>query len=519
MTPGPSGASDREPITPPPLDARLVLPAIACWTATLTAIVAGAHSGLLLAAGLATTAVVVAGWRYRHGRRCAVASVLLASVLTAAGFAVVGAWHEARVAAHPLRHLAAGTSLTVVAVPADDPKPLPARPFGPRQWMIQAELREYRAGPDSVRAGGAVLVLAPAAGWSALLPGQQVKFRARLDNPWRHDLTVAVLRAQGPPAAVGPAPWWQRVAGVIRGRLAASAARALPGDAAGLLPGLVDGDISRLPDRVRENFRETDLTHLVAVSGTNVTIILMAVSRSVDRLSVDRRLGLVLSAAALLAFVILARPSPSVLRAALMGAIAVLATALGRRKQALPALCAAVIGLIAYRPGLALDVGFALSVLATAALIVLSPAWSQWLERHGWPHRLAEAFAVATAAFLVTTPLLAALTGHVGLLAVLVNVLVEPVVAPITILGTLAAVTAGIYPPLADLLLRLTILPLRWLLSVSEHGASLGVSLSVPDGVRGGVTVAIVATALVALLIRLSHRAPMTHAPDRDPGG
>ncbi|MCX4097480.1 ComEC/Rec2 family competence protein [Nocardia sp. alder85J] len=506
----------------PPLDARLVLPAVVCWSVTLTAIVAGCRIGLLLAGGLAVSAIAVAAWLFRSGRRHPVAVVVLAGLVTGAGFAVAGAWHEGRVAAHSLRQLVPGTVVTVVAVPTDDPKPLPARGFGPRQWMVRADLREYRSGSGRVRAGGAVIVLAQADGWSALLPGQQVEFRARLENPWRRDLTVAVLRARGRPGVVMVAPWWQRAAGAVRGRLVESAARTLPADAAGLLPGLVDGDVSRLPDRIRENFQQTDLTHLVAVSGTNVTIILMAVSRSVDRLTVDRRLGIAISAIALLAFVILARPSPTVLRAALMGAIAVLATALGRRKQALPALCAAVIGLIAYDPALAVDIGFALSVLATAGLIVLSPGWSQWLEQHGWPHRVAEGFAIATSAFLVTTPLLAALTGHVGLLAILVNVLVEPAIAPITILGTLAAVTSCVCPPLADLLLRLTILPLRWLLSVSEHGASLGVSLSVPNGVRGGIAAGAVVVVVIAVLVHVTRGVPASGestAHDRDPGG
>ncbi|WP_068032646.1 ComEC/Rec2 family competence protein, partial [Nocardia mexicana] len=384
--------------------------------------------------------------------------------------------------------------------PVDDPKPLPGKSFGGRQWLLRATLREYRHADTGVRAGGAVLVLAPEAGWSTLLPGQRVEFRARLDRPWRRDLTVAVLRAQGPPTGVAAAPWWQRAAGVVRARFAASADRALPDDAAGLLPSLVVGDVSRLPDHVRENFVQTDLAHLTAVSGMNVSILLAAVLFSVRTLTLDARLGIALAALALVLFVILARPSPSVLRAAVMGAVAVLALLTGRRKQALPALCAAVLGLLAYAPALAVDAGFALSVLATAALVLLAPRWSLWLRERGWPRLPAEALAVATAAFLVTTPVIAALTGHVGLLGILANVLVEPVIAPITILGTIAAVLSCVWAPAAVTVLHLTQPMLWWLLTVAERLAALDASLTVPGGIPGvSIVVSVMAVAVLVL--------------------
>jgi competence protein ComEC len=497
-------AAGREPIVDPQvLDARLLPSALTCWGATIVAVVAGWRTGLILAAVLLGMAAVLGAClirirspRFERGR--VIAWAVLAALLASAGFSVAAAWQEHRTATHPLRAGAPGTYLTAVVVPAEDPKPLPAKPFGGRQWMVKAQLREYRHGAVPVRAGGTVIVLAPERGWAELLPGQRVEFRARLDRPWRQDLTVAVLRAQGPPSAVGSAPWWQRAAGSVRTHFAAAAARVLPPDAAGLLPGLVDGDVSRLPDEVRENFTETDLTHLVAVSGTNVTIVLASVLFSVRALTLDMRVGAALAAFALVMFVILARPSPTVLRAAVMGAIAVLGMVTGRRKQALPALCAAVLGLIAYSPMLATDIGFALSVLATAGLILLAPGWAHWLEEHGWHHTPAEAFSVAVAAFLLTTPVIVALTGHVGLLAILANVLVEPVIAPITVAGTVGAILSCFWMPAAELVLRLTGPPLWWLLFVSEHGASWGASLTVPGGVRGGLAAAAVVAVVIA---------------------
>ncbi|MBO0853074.1 MAG: ComEC/Rec2 family competence protein [Nocardia sp.] len=476
----------------------------------LITIICGWRAGLGLVGVLAISIalVVVPVWRgVGQAKRCLVWTVL-AALAAALGFALAGAWYESRAGTHPLRQLPAGSVVTADAV-VGDPEPLPGRSFGGRQWVMRATVHEFRWGTHTVDQHADVTVLMPEQVWSELVPGQRVSFRARLDRPWRHDLTVAVLRAQGPPNRIGPRPWWQAVASAVRDHLAAASRRALPPDAAGLLPGLIDGDISRLPDNVRENFKEVDLTHLVAVSGTNVSIVLAAVLLGTRALTFGPRWSAAVATVALIAFVILARPSPSVLRAAAMGAVAVLAILTGRRKQALPALCTAVIVLIALSPELSVDIGFALSVAATLSLILVAPIWSRWLESRGWPQPLAEAFGVAAAAFAVTTPIIAALTGHISGVAILANVLVEPVVAPITLVGALAALLSCVYPPVAVWLLDLTEYPLKWLLFVAEHGASLGISLPLPKGLAGaGVAMVLVIGAVAVLGALGRYRGP-----------
>lgn len=490
------------------LDARLVTPALCCWGATIVAIMIGSRAGALLAVVLLAVAIglwalVIRGTPQGDGRGRRAALVALSAMLIGAGFAAAAAWQQHRVEAHPLGGLDRGTHLWVRVVPVDDPKALPAKSFRGKHWLIRSELVEYRYGADTVRVGGKVMVLAHGVGWAQLLPGQPVLFRATLDRPWRSDLTVAVLRAQGSPASIGPPPWWQRIAGSVRADFAAATQRALSPDAAGLLPGLVIGDTSHLPDQVRANFRETHLTHLTAVSGANITILLGAVLLSMRALTIDPRIGAVVAGLALIMFVILARPTSSVLRAAVMGAVALLALCTGRRKSALPALCTAIIGLLAWFPALAVDAGFALSVLATAGLILLAPGWSDWLQSHGWWRAPADALAVSTAASVVTMPVIIGLTGHLSFIAIAVNVLVEPVVAPITVLGALGAILACTWTPLAHLVLHCTAPPLWWLLTVSEHAAALGASITLPSGLGSSL---IAATACVALILVLRRR-------------
>ena len=122
-----------------------------------------------------------------------------------------------------------------------------------------------------------------------------------------------------------------------------------------------------------------------------------------------------------------------------MAAITLLALVTHRRRQAIPALSATVIALMIAAPELAVDVGFALSVSATGALVVIAPRWSRRLVARGWPKPLADAVSVAVAAQLVTAPLVAAISGTFSVVAAVANLAVAAVIAPITVIGTAAA--------------------------------------------------------------------------------
>jgi competence protein ComEC len=172
----------------------------------------------------------------------------------------------------------------------------------------------------------------------------------------------------------------------------------------------------------------------------------------------------------------------------------------GRRRQAIPVLAATVIVLMTLAPQLAVDIGFALSVAATAALILLAPIWSARLVAAGWPKILADAICVALAAQLVTAPLIAAISGRFSLISVLANVIAGVVVPPITVLGTLAAVLVAPWPAAAGLLIRFTGPEVWWLLRVAHAAARVpGAAVPVPSGWGGMLTVALAGGAAVVL--------------------
>ena len=137
--------------------------------------------------------------------------------------------------------------------------------------------------------------------------------------------------------------------------------------------------------------------------------------------------------------VVLVRPSPSVLRAAMMGGVGLLALLSTRRARAVPALGVAVIGGLLWWPELASAPGFALSVVATAGLVLIAPSIRDTLREWRIPPVVAEVLAIAIAAQVVTAPLIAMISGTFNVVSILANVVVAPVVGVITVVGTLAA--------------------------------------------------------------------------------
>ncbi len=471
------------------VDLRLVPAAITGWSVTAAGIlweVAGLAIALVLA--IATTAV--AQWwcrdRAEGDEDRAIGAGVLAVAVVGLAFAISVGLRVEALSQHPITQRF-GTVASVVVTPVESPRAL-----GGNRTMFRASLSVI----DGHKASGRVVVFASTTTFSELSAGRPVGFRARIGRPTRRDLTVAVLSATGTPTW-GEAATVYRAAHEIRSGFADAARRALPLDQAAMLPALVLGDTSALSQQTAAEFRASGLTHLTAVSGANVTIVCGAVLLSAGLFG--PRVAVVLAAVALLVFVIVVQPSASVLRAAVMGAITLLAVLSHRRRQALPALSATVLALMVASPELAVDLGFALSVSATAALVVIAPAWSRRLVGRGWPKPLADAVCIAAAAQLVTAPLIAGISGTFSVVSVAANLAVAVVIPPITVVGTAAAALSWFWPAGADLLIRFTGPELWWLLRIARWAADVpGASLSVPSGLLGVVTVAGVGLAVVA---------------------
>ncbi|MDX6222155.1 MAG: competence protein ComEC [Frankiales bacterium] len=486
------------------IDLRLLVPALTAWAACWWSTGAPTRwSGIACAAGILSGA---AAWLIR--RRLL---VMLFAALVAG--AASGALHVAAVRAGPLPAMArAAERVSVDVTVTTDPVLHVAKTSGsqllPDLVILRGVVTRVRTPRLVAGLRSPVLLLASGqtSAWMALSPSQHLVVSGKLVPPQRGDDLTAVVSTRGPPQRVGGPSAVQRAAGVIRVGLRAAVA-GQSADVRGLLPGLVLGDVSRMDPGLTDDFRTAGLTHLVAVSGANVAI-LFAVVLAVARLArVPPRPAMVVSTVLLVGFVVLVRPTPSVLRAAVMAGLLVAAALTGRLRQPMSALLGAVLLLMLFDPQLSRSAGFALSTAATAALLVVAPRWAVVLRRH-LPQRLADSLAVATAAQLACGPLIAVLSGQISLVSIPANLLAEPAVPFATVMGVLTAVTAPVALPLARILARVAALPTLWLAGVARHGASAPyATVAWPQSAAGGLGLAVTTVALVvAVRFRVARR-------------
>jgi competence protein ComEC len=359
-------------------------------------------------------------------------------------------------------------------------------------------------------ARGPVTVLGTG-GWARARVGDRLTATGRLLPPLPGEPSAAGLVASGDPRLVRRAAWPWRVADRLRGGLRRACA-GLGRDVAGLLPALVVGDTAAMPDDLRVAMRASGLTHLTAVSGSNLTIITAAAVSGATALGTPRRGRLIVAAAALAGFVVLARPQPSVLRAAVMGGVGLLGLAAGRPGRGMPALCASVVGLLCIDPWLSRAYGFALSVLATAGLLLLVPALADALVRRRVPHLAAVAIAVPTAAQLATGARDGPAQPGAQLVAVPANLLVAPAVAPATVLGVASAVLSTASASLAHLVALPAAAAAEWIALVARGAAGMPAgTLPWLPGVRGALLLA-AAIGLPLVALAAARRSPR-HAP------
>ena len=466
---------------------------MASWTVTAAGILwpIGGVVGSVCAAGSVFGVLL---WRAGHQRPRlrAVGIGVIAAGVVGAGFGFAIALRANAVARHPIT-AAFGTAAQVAVTPTESGLSLGSGGSG--RLMFRATLQQL----ENNQISGRVVVFAPAHDFSPVMVGQPMRFRARIARPSRRDLTVAVVIAIGEPT-LGHAGPVHRAAHAVRAAFAAAARQVLPADQAAMLPALVLGDTSTVNTTTSQEFRAAGLTHLTAVSGANVTIVCGAVLFT-SRL-IGPRAAVALAGAALVLFVIVVQPTASVLRAAVMGAIALVGLLSSRRRQAIPALAATVLVLMVVTPQLAVDVGLALSVVATAALVVIAPIWSRRLVAAGWPKPLSDAVCVACAAQVVTAPLIAGISGRVSLIGAAANLAVAALIAPITVLGSAAGALCLFWPAAAQLLIRFTGPELWWVLRIAHWAAGVpAASMPVPSGIPGVLLVG-AAAVLTAVLWR-----------------
>lgn len=500
-------------------DLRLLVPALVGWAGVALLLGSPVERVLTVTAFSAGGALLVGVWAgvaIRQGRSGRVGRVLGAAALTALALTLTLAGLAAATGvrdAGPVRRLAAERAVvTVVGTVVSDPRLLPpprGRPESAASVLLRIQVERVGGRGAESSVASPVLVFGDPV-WLTARWQQRMEVTGRLAPPADPaDDVVAVLTPSRPPLVVDEPGAAAAVAQVVRSRFA-EATDPLPADARGLLPGLVIGDTARTPPDLDDAMLVTGMTHLSAVSGSNVAIVLSAALGLARWAGVRRRWRPVLAGVLLLAFVILVRPEPSVVRAAAMGVVGLIGLSASRRSAGVPALAAAVLGLLCWDPWLARSPGFALSTLATLGLLLFAASWgaaiARWLPAP--MRRWGPALAVPCAAQLMCAPVIVLLQGAVSVVGVVANLAAAPLVAPATVLGVVTALLAVLSPVAASLVAWVAALPTLGIAWVARTGAAAPFA-SLPWPADGWGAGALASVSLVLLLTApwLAHQA------------
>lgn len=443
-----------------PLDLRLVPAAMSVWGGSLLVLWGGRSVGGAIAGVAAVSAVLLVAAPGLRRRRWW--SGLLAALICLAAAAGMTALRVGEVDRDPLFQAGVTGGRATVLVQVDtDPVALAAQPGRPgERFLVRGTLREITASGTTLSGAVPVTVFADGSAWRSVVPGAQVSTGGRLGVDAFTSWPTVSVQADTPPTPIAAPPWWQRAGAAFRSDFTAVAST-VGGEAAGLLPGIVLGDRTAISPALTQDAKITGLTHLLAVSGSHFVILCGAVLLVLRR--AGPRTAAVGGAVFAVALVIVVRPSPSVLRAAVMGGLTLSALLLGRNRSTVPALAAAVVVLLLADPALAEDAGFALSVQATAAIVLVAPRWAAALERRGWPTGWANLLAVPAVAQLGTMPVIAGLSGTVSVSALPANMLAAFAVPVALILGAVAAMLAGWWVDGAAVVLSAAVPAAEWI--------------------------------------------------------
>lgn len=289
--------------------------------------------------------------------------------------------------------------------------------------------------------------------------------------------------------------WLSDKLALVRTALAERIFAVLPEPHGSLLSGILLGNRVRLDKELISEFRLVGLSHIIAVSGYNLTI-LTANIRSLLKPYLPRSAVLAIAAAVIVLFVLLSGAPASILRAAVMAGLVLVAERIGRPAKSLNLLIIAASVLALFEPKIVFDIGFQLSVVATYGLIRLTPQLTHWLAKLPLPKALVNVLAETLAATFVTAPILIIYFERLSLGSPLVNVLVVPLVPLVMGLGLIGGVALLALPAIGVLITWLTWPILEWILRVTHYFASLPfVARDVhwPLGVGLAITAALIA--------------------------
>jgi len=466
-------------------DVRMLMPALLGWGTCALGISLRPSPWVAIGFLVCAIALALTGWRLgRQGFATWVTPVLIVSVML--GAVVLGSVHREQAA---LAEAAQSTvelevRLTQSAMPGGQ---------SVRAHIVTVSGAPLSHGGVPARIIGDVGPGRHALGATTTLTGFLMEAK-----PWEQQSWVVLVRK--PPTQWTPPGTFLADTDSLRADfMTRSLAR--PGDAGALLPGLAIGDTTAVDPGLVEAMRITSLSHLVAVSGANCAIVVALVVGVVALLGGGIWLRMIAGVLALVGFVVLVTPEPSIIRASIMASIVLVFLASSRPVRGIPVLGVTVLVLLAIDPWLATDFAFALSVLATGGILLLTGPLVRILSRY-LPTGLALVIALPLAAQIACQPVLILLNPIIPSWAIVANALAAPAAPIATVVGMLACVLGPLAPGLAQGLLWLAWWPAEYIAAIGRVLADTPYSSwPWPSGWWGAVAVAVIGYGAITLFL------------------
>ncbi|MBU6348212.1 MAG: DNA internalization-related competence protein ComEC/Rec2 [Actinomycetales bacterium] len=492
------------------VDARLVPVALGLWLGSAVTTLVGLQRNRLADIFAAVIAAVfgLAIWQLRSRLAISI-QVLMPQLLFSASLGAIFALTRLLpILTSPAISLAQNHSIIKVrAIIAGDPKELQIKDgldWGSQNKLlipIKTVLLEHSGRQSRVKISAQLFAKPQQVQNLDLIPGTEITLLAKLSTSYPGSTFAFSAQAVSYLTAERGPPTYQWLATSVRNRLHLALIGQSP-EAQALVPGLALGDSQYLTPAIAKNMRAAGLSHLIAVSGANITILLSLVF--VLLAGTSRMTRFIGAGLALIAFVVLVRPEPSVLRASVMGAVALLGFLAQRKTDPFAALAIAVSVLVILDPLLSASYGFALSVFATVGLLLFARRISSVLAERlspRIPQWVVDALAVTVAAQIAVLPVLLLLGATISLATIPANCLAVPLATVTMIFGLGLAVLACIYLPFAKFLAVIVAVPAWLIAKIAQACESLTfLQMPFPSGIAG-VCYSVVLLTFVALAL------------------
>lgn len=248
----------------------------------------------------------------------------------------------------------------------------------------------------------------------------------------------------------------------------------LPKETSGLCLGMLIGETSGIEENMQENFRDSNLSHILAVSGANVSYIIVSITYIFNKMCLRKRLSKIISIILLILFMLLTGCTSSVNRACIMAILMLIAELLYRKSDVYNNLAISALILLIMNPYSLLDIGFQLSYMGTIGIVFLHDKIGNFIKINNKIVKyFFEMIAVTTCANLAIIPIMMFHFNTISLTFYFSNIIVGPILGIVVIIGFIMFFISLIFTPISSLIAIVLNLMLKFIIKIAEITANM----------------------------------------------